>query len=212
MFSLMNKVRAIQGLMDSKEEIEDFVKEEEEKNEDSDKKEKSKTFPKKRISNSIEKLLNEQIVRELESSYLYYSISKWCLDRGFFNSHKLFDKYANEEKTHADKLIDYLFSKKATYVNQPIETLFEDLKNKKSLKDMFEASLEHEYSVTDNINDIVNQCLKDNDNTTRVFLDWYVEEQTEEEDKFINVLDKYSQLDTNLADFLIDTHYIPTLV
>ena len=51
----------------------------------------------------------------------------------------------------------------------------------KSLREVFELILDHEIEVTKSINDLVDQCFKVKDFTTFQFLQWFVNEQREEE-------------------------------
>ena len=59
-------------------------------------------------------------------------------------------------------------------LEQPIITF-------KSLKSVFEEFLKHELKVSDSINDLVHLSLTEKDYATHNFLQWYVNEQIEEE-------------------------------
>jgi ferritin len=58
------------------------------------------------------------------------------------------------------------------------------------LENVFELLLEHEISVTESINQLVDICLQEKDYTTHNFVQWYVSEQLEEEALARSVLDK----------------------
>jgi len=53
--------------------------------------------------------------------------------------------------------------------------------NWKSAKEMFTKAYQHEQKVTESINSIVELARKEKDNATEVFLQWFVNEQVEEE-------------------------------
>ncbi|MGZ5304936.1 MAG: ferritin, partial [Bacteroidia bacterium] len=59
-----------------------------------------------------------------------------------------------------------------------------------SIVEVFEMVLNHEIKVTNEINNLVDICLKEKDYTTHNFLQWYVSEQIEEEALARNILDK----------------------
>ena len=66
---------------------------------------------KQRIPQGVVNLINKQIQRELESSHLYWAIYTWLNFNGYLNSAEVYKKYAEEERSHADKFIDYLLDK-----------------------------------------------------------------------------------------------------
>jgi ferritin len=55
---------------------------------------------------------------------------------------------------------------------------------------MFEQVLEHEQYVSKSINDIVQVCLDEKDFTTHNWIQWFVQEQIEEEASARAILDK----------------------
>jgi ferritin len=61
----------------------------------------------------------------------------------------------------------------------------------KSLGDIFEDLLKHEIKVSSEINKIVDAALLEKDYATHNFLQWYVQEQMEEERLARTVLDKF---------------------
>jgi ferritin len=60
----------------------------------------------------------------------------------------------------------------------------------KSIKEIFQIILKHEIEVTQEINNVVDICLKEKDYTTHNFMQWYVSEQIEEEGLARTILDK----------------------
>jgi ferritin len=60
----------------------------------------------------------------------------------------------------------------------------------KSLLDVFQQVLEHEELVTSEINKLYEIALTEKDYTTGQFLQWYIEEQIEEESLVHSILDK----------------------
>ena len=64
---------------------------------------------------------------------------------------------------------------------------------------MFSLLLEHELSVTDSINNLVDVCLQEKDYTTHNFVQWYVSEQLEEEALARTILDKVNMIGEDKA-------------
>ncbi len=64
----------------------------------------------------------------------------------------------------------------------------------KTLKEIFEITLEHEKFVTSKINELVEVTFAHKDYSTFNFLQWYVAEQHEEEMLFNSIIDKFNLL------------------
>ena len=122
--------------------------------------------------------INEQIKWELYSSYLYLSMSAWydSIGRGGFANWERIQ--AMEERDHAMKLYDYVLSRGGIIELQAIEappSLWE------SPEKAFEFQYQHEQSVTAKINNLVEIAHEEHDHATYHLLQWFVDEQVEEE-------------------------------
>jgi ferritin len=140
-----------------------------------------------RLSEDVAKILNKQIRNELQSSQIYRGMSCWCDDKGWIDASKYFFKSAQEELTHQDKIYEYLFSKNVLAevpVTEEVKQDFDDI------RDVIETSLEHEIDITSNWDKIAELAKEEGDNTTYEFSQWFLKEQTEEEEKFRNMLFK----------------------
>jgi ferritin len=133
----------------------------------------------KMLKNEITEALNEQINKEIFSAYLYMAMSSYANDlalKGFAN---WFMVQYHEEMYHAMKMYGYVQSQGESVVLKAIDapqTTFE------SPLDVFEKTLEHEQFVTRSIDDLMNLAIDHKDHATKIFLEWYVTEQVEEED------------------------------
>jgi len=131
------------------------------------------------LKKEITEALNEQINKEIFSAYLYMAMSSYTNDlalKGFAN---WFMVQYHEEMFHAMKMYEYIQSQGESVELKAIEapqTTFE------SPLDVFEKTLEHEQVVTRSINDLMNLAIDQRDHATKIFLEWYVTEQVEEED------------------------------
>nr|QAB33509.1 HA RBD-ferritin nanoparticle [synthetic construct] len=139
------------------------------------------------FSKDIEKLLNEQVNKEMQSSNLYMSMSSWCYTHSLDGAGLFLFDHAAEEYEHAKKLIIFLNENNVpvqlTSISAP-EHKFE------GLTQIFQKAYEHEQHISESINNIVDHAIKSKDHATFNFLQWYVAEQHEEEVLFKDILDK----------------------
>ncbi len=124
------------------------------------------------------KALNEQIVKEFYSSYLYLQMAAWFEARtmpGFANWMKV---QAQEESAHAMIFFNYVNERgggiELGAIDKP-ECKFE------SALDVYEKVAAHEELVTESINNLMDIAFELKDYATKGRLDWFVDEQVEEE-------------------------------
>jgi len=133
------------------------------------------------LSTSMNEKLNAQITREFYSSYLYRQIAS-CLDgMGLAVLEQFFVDQADEEREHAVKLIDYVQKAGGKLSLGPIPAPPSEYS---SVLEIAEATLAHEQEVTGHIHALVAQSEEDKDYSTRSYLQWYIDEQVEEEASF----------------------------
>ncbi len=140
------------------------------------------------IAKIVEESLNKQIQLEEQSSRIYMAMASWCEVNGFPGAAKFLYTHSDEERMHMTKLIKYLNDKGGYATLQPLEMPSNEFKN---LQDVFEKILEHEEFVTASINQLYEVAFTQKDYTTSQFLQWYIEEQIEEESLFKGILDKF---------------------
>lgn len=134
---------------------------------------------------NIAKLINEQINAEFYSAYLYLSFADYYEEEGLSGYANYFEIQAAEERDHALIFRKYLHEngEKVTLkkIDQPKKTF-------KSFAEPLEAALEHEKLVTSLINKIYDAANKAKDYRTMNFLNWFIDEQLEEEDNADNMV------------------------
>ena len=131
------------------------------------------------MESNIAKLINEQINAELYSAYLYLSFADYYEEEGLSGYANYFEIQAAEERDHA------LIFRKYLHENGEKVHLKKIDQPKFSFKDYagpLEAALEHEKLVTSLINKIYDAAHKASDYRTMNFLNWFIDEQLEEED------------------------------
>ena len=155
-----------------------------------------------RIPSEITKAINDQISYEASSSHTYIAIGSWCERNGYDGSAAFFFEQANEENTHMLKFIHYLNNSGA----EAIIPATEKPQGKfDSLESTFQAGLKSEQTVTKLINNLVEIAEKEKDRATYSFLQWFVNEQVEEETLFQTILQKFEILGRDkLAVYQID--------
>lgn len=138
--------------------------------------------------------INNQIKAEEESSRLYFAMANWCETHGFAGSAAYLYQHADEERMHMIKLVKYLNERGAHAKTLSLE---EPQNNWKDIKSVFKGVLEHEQKVTELINNLYETCLVEKDYLTSNFLQWYIQEQVEEEASAHTVLDKLELASTS---------------
>lgn len=127
----------------------------------------------------VYELLNDQINKELYSAYLYLSFADYYEEEGLEGFANWYEIQAQEERDHALIFRNYLHDNgqkvKLLAIDQPDKTF-------DSYIQPLEAALAHEQYVTSLINDIYSAAAEVKDYRTMKFLDWFIEEQQEEED------------------------------
>ena len=123
-------------------------------------------------------LLNDQINKELYSAYLYVSFADYYEEQGLSGFANWYMIQAAEERDHALIFRKYLIDNGCKVV---LKTSDQPDKTFATYIEPLEAALEHEKYVTALINDIYGAAHDVKDYRTMKFLDWFIEEQLEEE-------------------------------
>lgn len=122
--------------------------------------------------------LNNQLNHEFFSAYLYLSMSAYCSEKGFNGCANWFMVQYQEETSHAMKMYQYLLDHGASVTLDAINTPTGEFE---SVLDCFEKGLAHEQFMTGNFNTLCETAMQEKDHATYGFLQWYVNEQVEEE-------------------------------
>ena len=130
------------------------------------------------LTEEIESLLNEQIKVEAHSSAMYLAMASWCNRNGFDNSAGYFEKQSGEEREHMLKLFRYINDLGGRAISPEITNVPQEFE---SFRGIFEQALQQEIFVTQSFNRISDRCLKVKDLVTLQFLQWFLNEQIEEE-------------------------------
>lgn len=139
------------------------------------------------LTKQMEKALNEQVSLEAYASFLYLSMASWCDVQGLEGCAQFMHRQSAEERDHMLRIFNYVNERDGHALTPQIKKPPHKFK---SAVELFEQVYAHEQKVTAAINKIVGLCYKTDDYTTLHFLQWYVEEQREEEALMRSILDK----------------------
>jgi ferritin len=154
------------------------------------------------ISKKMEDALNGQINKEMFSAYLYLSMSSYAEIDGFKGIATWFKVQYHEEMVHAMKFFEYIISQGGTVSLSAIEQPQTEFQSPLHL---FEKALEHERFVTKCINELADEALSEKDHATKIFIDWFVTEQIEEEKNATEIIQTLKMIgDNKAALFLYD--------
>jgi ferritin len=154
------------------------------------------------INKNLEKAINIQIKNEEHSSRIYMAMASWCEVNGFRGASDYLYKQSNEERFHMLKFIKYVNDRDGYALLSSLETPAAEFA---SLHVVFEEVLKHEEFITGSINKLYEIALNEKDYTTGNFLQWYINEQIEEESTVHAILDKMKLAGTEAGGmFLVD--------
>ncbi|KPK67862.1 ferritin [candidate division TA06 bacterium SM23_40] len=130
------------------------------------------------IKKKIRDAFNEQIQHELYSAYLYLSMAAYCHSIGLDGMAQWLRVQTMEEMTHAMKFFDHIIERDGKVELLPIK------KPKitwKSPLEGFQDAYKHEQFITGRINELVKLSNAEKDYASNSLLQWFVDEQVEEE-------------------------------
>jgi ferritin len=143
------------------------------------------------LNKKIEAALNEQVEKEAFSSALYLAMASWAETKGMAGVANWFYVQSDEERLHMLKFVKYTNERGGQAI---VPALKQPKKEFGSAKKAFEEVLKHEQFISSSINDIVALCVVEKDFTTQHWLQWFVNEQIEEEANATRILDKLNLL------------------
>lgn len=156
------------------------------------------------LSNHIQEAINRQINAEIWSAYLYLSMSNWCAHNGYEGMAGWLRIQCHEEFDHSEVLSQYVLRRNGKVELMGIADVPTDWQ---SPFHVFEEVLRHEIKVTELINELTRLAIKEGDFATQNRMQWFIEEQVEEEDnarQILTEMHKYGESDCNCGLQLLD--------
>jgi ferritin len=139
------------------------------------------------LSQGIQEAINDQIHHELHSAYVYLSMSAYLEAANFTGFAQWMRMQSKEEVLHGMKLFDYVNDRNGRVTLKALE---QPPTNFKSVLDVFENALQHEMKVTRMIHSLYALATQENDYATQVALQWFINEQVEEEATATKMVDR----------------------
>lgn len=140
-----------------------------------------------RLSKNLAAALNAQMTNEARASEIYLAYGSWAEHEGYGGIANFLFCHAEEERNHMMKILEYILKRgaevKVTAIPAPGA-------NPASMHDCFKKVFEHEVDNTKAIYKLVKMSLDEEDWATWNFVQWLVQEQTEEETLALNLMDK----------------------
>lgn len=131
--------------------------------------------------------LNDQYNFELLSGYYYMGMAAYCSDKNMNGFAHFMIEQAKEEYQHSMKFYDFIYDMDGRVMTQAMP----QPKNEyASFLEVFEDALSHEKLVTTEINKLLDMATEEKCYATIQFLQWFVEEQREEENTMKDIIFK----------------------
>jgi len=139
------------------------------------------------ITDDCIKYLNKRIKEEDYSSRVYLAMSMWLDDKGFVNASKLWRKYSDEERGHADLAREYLLDLGIRPLTPLLDQPIQDFSG---LPQIIKDTYDHEMDITNQCKELASHAMKMGDHMLYQLAATYLKEQIEEMGKAQNWLDQ----------------------
>lgn len=157
------------------------------------------------ISKTMQDAINEQINKELYSSYLYLSMAAYFESKNLPGFAKWLYVQTDEERAHGMKLFQHLVDRGGRVV---LKAIVAPASEWRSYLDAFKEVQSHEAEVTASINSLYELALKEKDYPMQILLQWYINEQVEEEKNAADVVQQLELIDARGTAVLMLDHQL----
>jgi len=130
------------------------------------------------IDPKLARALNDQVNKELHAWYSYLSMAAYCKTLNLNGFATFMDGHAREEQAHAHRLMNYVLDRGGKFELQSISPPGDEFA---SLLEMFGRAVEQEKANTQAIYELYELAKNVNDYSTVAALQWFLDEQVEEE-------------------------------
>ena len=153
------------------------------------------------ISDKLVKMINEQIQFEYFSRNIYFGMESYLRDLSYDGFANFMKVQADEEMIHTRFFMEYLIKVGVKFEILPIDGATNEFE---SVQDVFEQALAHEKEVTKRIYALYDQAVEDKDYYAQKFLNWFVDEQAEEEDNFNTLVTRMKRTSGEAGLMILD--------
>ena len=139
------------------------------------------------LSEALTAAYNDQIQLEFESSFVYLQMGADFEVRSLPGMSNWMRLQSQEEYLHAMKFIQFVLNRGGKLQLKPLAA---PAATPEGVVDAFEAALRHEKRVTKAIHDLYSAAMDEKDFASLPLLQWFVNEQTEEEATVSTIVDR----------------------
>ena len=139
------------------------------------------------MNKKLEQAIYTQLNFEIESAFVYVAMKNYLETQYLYGFVNWFNIQYQEEIAHAEKFMDYLNNRGGRVEIRGFNTPKNDFS---SVLEVLETALAHEQEVTRRIHELMKLAVAENDFPSITLLQWYVDEQVEEEDNFTRLIEK----------------------
>jgi ferritin len=152
------------------------------------------------VNDKVRKLINEQIANEFHAAYQYLAIAAHFEAQNYEGFARWMRLQAKEETEHAMRLFDYMAERGERIELGKIDKPGDDFG---SPVEAFRAALKHEQKVTAQINAMYKEAFEADDYPTQIMLQWFIQEQVEEENNTGTAVERLEMAGENKAALLM---------
>lgn len=146
------------------------------------------------INEKMLNALNEQVKHEMESAYLYLSMANYFYSINLPGMASWMKAQAHEEQVHAMKFFKHIVERNEEVKLQQIGLLATKWDN---VLAAWKAAYDHELFITGKIKDLMKLALETGDYSAMPLLNWFLDEQIEEEEQTLEVVNMLEMAGTS---------------
>ena len=157
------------------------------------------------LSKKIQDALNKQINAEFYSSYLYLAMQAYFEGNNLPGCAHWMKLQSDEERGHALKIFNFVYDRGG---NVDLTSIQQPNSKFKSPLEVFQKAYEHEKTVSNMIHRLYDLAEQVNDYPTQVMLNWFVNEQVEEEKQAFLIVEQLKMIGDNSPALLYLDHQL----
>ena len=154
------------------------------------------------LNAKIQESFNDHLNEEFFSAYLYLSMASFLESKNLSGMAQWMRLQFQEELNHGAKFIDFINDRGGRVTLQAIKAPKTEWE---SPLNAFEEAYQHECAISGMINRLVDLAIAESDHAANSFLQWFVNEQVEEEASVEAIVEKLRLVgDNGVALFMLD--------
>jgi ferritin len=156
------------------------------------------------LSQKLQAALNDQINAELGSAYTYLAMAAYFEERNLQGSARWMRRQAREEVSHAMKIFDFVHDRDGQVT---LAAVAQPPARSGTTVEVWEQVLKQEQGVTARIHKLYALAAAENDYSTQTMLQWFINEQVEEEKTAKAILEQARMIGpSSSAIYFLDRH------